>query len=122
MDALLRATIVAHDTKIFAKIVQLCKIVDTPWIFFAGVKDSGVPMPRTEIVKRIIKTSWLLEALSDSVLSALKVAGVRKIGKDNVNVSNMTVHGAEKILAFFTAVVIELAEMIPFDDGKMRNI
>lgn len=122
VDALLRATLVAHDTKIFAKIVQLCKIVDTPWIFFIGVKESGVPIPRTEIVKRIIKTPWLLEALSDSVLSALKVAGVRKIGKDNVNVSNLTIQGVEKILSFFTAILIELAEMIPFDDGKMRSI
>jgi hypothetical protein len=100
--------------------VQLCKISESRWSFLNGEKQKGTPFPRTFIIKRIIKNSSLLEELVDCVLTALRVGGVRKISKENCNVGVATQQGVHHILSFFTAVVVETAEQISFDDTRLR--
>jgi hypothetical protein len=72
-------------------------------------------------VKRIIKSSWLLEVITQISLNALQLIGIRK-SVGYFSISPLLIQGAEKILSFATAVIVETAEIIAFDDSKMRNI
>ena len=118
----------------FARAVQLCTITGTVWSFLDGVKQSGSPLPRQSIVQRCLKDAALLSILSQVARSALALAvpdsnhdnhgssssgsGMQKI----VPRSAMVLSGVGRILSFFTATVIELADRRPMDDTKLRAI
>eukprot|EP01040_Poterioochromonas_malhamensis_P003538 gene3538-3779_t len=119
-NALLKCMLVAHDTKIFGRILQLCKIKESRWSFLSSYKESGAPVPRDYLVKRIIKSSWIVEVICNTALSAFNLIGIRK--GTSSSFSSLVVKGAEKILSFVTALLIETAEQVAFDDIKMRNV
>lgn len=100
--------------------MQLCKIKETRWSFLSSYKESGAPVPRDYLVKRIIKSSWIVEVICNNALSAFNLIGIRK--GTSSSFSSFVVKGAEKILSFVTALLIETAEQVAFDDTKMRNV
>lgn len=87
------------------------------WEFLEGVKNSGVPIPRSVLVKRIQQNVNLLAAMCKVVKSSIKLASV-----DGVRGKSATTVGAGKILSFFTACIIELAQDAPLNDSQMRQI
>jgi hypothetical protein len=110
-----------HITQIFARIVQLCKLEESPWVFLQGVKNSGVPIPRSALVQRALKDAQLVEILSQYVQSTLELV-VQRPGSTTAAVSSHSLTGANKILSFYTAVVLEMAEDRPFDDARVRHV
>eukprot|EP00601_Ochromonadales_sp_CCMP2298_P004544 CAMPEP_0173176334 /NCGR_PEP_ID=MMETSP1141-20130122/4389_1 /TAXON_ID=483371 /ORGANISM="non described non described, Strain CCMP2298" /LENGTH=341 /DNA_ID=CAMNT_0014098635 /DNA_START=89 /DNA_END=1111 /DNA_ORIENTATION=- len=119
---LLQSMLLAHDHKIFARAVQLCKIADTPWAFLQGVKQSGLPLPRSALVLRLLKDSSLLELLGQYVQSALELVVPRgAVPSIGASVSPQSVQGANRVLSFYTAVVVELAEE-RVDDAAVRHM
>jgi hypothetical protein len=101
--------------------VQLCKLEETPWVFLQGVKNSGVPIPRSALVQRALKDAQLVEILSQYVQSTLELV-VQRPGSTTAAVSSHSLTGANKILSFYTAVVLEMAEDRPFDDARVRHV
>jgi hypothetical protein len=73
-------------------------------------------------VKRIIKSSpWLLEVICGIVLNTLSLTGVRKaVGFSSI--SPLMLAGAEKWISFITAIILETADSVAFDDIKMRGV
>jgi hypothetical protein len=94
------------------------------WSFLQGVKVSGSPLPRAALVQRALKDASLLEVLSQYVQSALDSAVLSCSDKVVPRYASPThsLNGANKILSFYTATVIEMAEERPFDDTRMRHI
>eukprot|EP01031_Cornospumella_fuschlensis_P040537 gene40537-49412_t len=123
VDRLLRTTIASHDTKIFAKIVQHCKLDGTQWGFLSGVKSTGSPLPRQLLVKSVIDNPRLVEVLCQQVLTVLQLVGIRNLGSTSATkLSPRAKEGAHKTLAFFTAVIVELAAKSALDETVIRSI
>jgi hypothetical protein len=101
--------------------VQLCKLEETPWVFLQGVKNSGVPIPRSALVQRGLKDAQLLEILGQYVQSTLELV-VQRPGSTTAAISSHSLTGANKILSFYTAVALEMAEDRPFDDARVRHV
>lgn len=102
--------------------MHLCKLTDSPWSFLTGSKDNSTSIPRTVLVRRVVKNPWLLESLSERALTVLRIGGIRKLSKDSSDVRAMVVQGVGKFLSFFTAILIEAAEQISFDETRLRHI
>ena len=96
------------------------------------MKQSGSPIPRQSIVQRCLKDATLLSTLSQVARSVLTLA-VPDSNHDNHTSSSsgmqktiprsaMVLSGVGRILSFFTATVIELADRRPMDDTKLRAI
>lgn len=108
--------------QIFAKVIQLCKLEDSIWVFLTGVKETGTPLPRTVLAKRAGKHVEVLEAACQLALSALQLVGIRQTATNvATKVSAPVQAGAQRIVSFFNALVIELAHK-PFDDNKLRCV
>ena len=94
-----------HDTKIFARIVQLCEIKGGIWAFLEDVKQSGIPLQRVILVKRMKKDNELLGAICRLAQTAVKLASKRGVTRYSESVA-----GADKVLSFYTAAMVELGE------------
>eukprot|EP00981_Chlorochromonas_danica_P010221 scaffold3058_cov165-Ochromonas_danica.AAC.12 len=123
VDKLIRSMLVVHDSKIFAKVVQLCKLEGTIWTFLSGVKETGAPLPRSTLIKRSLKHPEVLDAICSATLSALQLVGIRQTPVNVVTkVTAPVQEGAQKHVSFFTAVVLEVASKHSFDEDKLRII
>lgn len=92
----------SNAAQVFARIVQLCTLEDSIWLFLDGVKRSGVPIARANIVKRCEKDPALLRVLCDHTRDVVKTAHTR---------SPLAEKGVQQVLAFFAAVALELAAL-----------
>ena len=116
-NSLLRCLLSIHDTKIFARAVQLCTIEGSMWAFLDGVKRTGTPLPRVVLVKRMDQNVNLLAELCKVVKSAIKLS--TSVG---VRAQSTTAEGSERIISFFTACVVEMAQESPMEDVQLRQI
>ena len=98
--------------------MQLCSISGTVWAFLEGVKNSGSPLPRSVIVARCQKDSALLTTICQVARSALILLSV----DGNNKPKSAVVAGADRILSFFTATVIEVADKGSLDDTQLRTL
>ena len=114
---LLRCLLCIHDTKIFARAVQLTTIEGGIWSFLEGVKRTGTPLPREVLVKKIARNVNLLAELCKLVKSAVKLCSA--VG---VYAESSTVVGAERIVSFFTACVVEMVHSAPMEDMQVRQL
>lgn len=62
-DELLSSFLPYHDTKIFARLLMLCKLQGSQWEFMLRHQEQGYIMLRTEIVKRSMQDLSLLEVI-----------------------------------------------------------
>jgi hypothetical protein len=113
-DALIRCVIPYHDTKIFAKVVELSNIAGTMWVFLEGVKQSGSPMPRAMLTRVTKQNVSVLSALTSIASSALKTGA----GANSAN--PLLTAGVNRIVSFYTAVMVELCENKALDDAQLR--
>jgi hypothetical protein len=88
---------------VFARIVQLCTIHDTVFSFLEGVKQSGTPIARVNLVKRCTKDTSLLKLITDHVRSVVKLAYSTPVKPES-----LVAKGSDRILSFFVALVVEL--------------
>jgi hypothetical protein len=98
--------------------VQLCTISGTVWSFLEGVKTTGSPLPRSAIVNRCVKDTALLTTICQIARSALTLLSVDGEKKPKTAV----ITGADRILSFFTATVIEFADKRALDDPQLRAL
>ena len=87
------------------------------WAFLDGVKRTGTPIPRSVLVKKVQRNVNLLATLCKILKSAVKLASA-----DGVRANSVVTHGATKVLSFFTACLVELAQEMPLHDEHMRQI
>jgi U3 small nucleolar RNA-associated protein 10 len=125
VDALLRAALPYHDTKVrrscfafacdlglrlillllqqmFARLVQISSIEHTIWFWLEGVKKSGSPIPRHALASR---------CTSDSALLTSVLTLVRELAATAADRSASTVQRIEQLVSFYAAVVIEALSM-----------
>ncbi len=79
-------------------------------------------IPRTLLVRRLIKNPFLLEVLTERALGTLKIGGIRKVTKDNSGVQSLVLNGVSSFLSFYTAIIVETAEQVAFDESRLRHI
>eukprot|EP01041_Mallomonas_annulata_P002411 gene2411-4680_t len=113
-DFLIRCMLPYHNTKIFARIIQLSTISNTIWLFLDGVKTTGSPLPRQALVYRCGKDIALISALCQMTKGAIILAGNA--------VNTFAVKGCNRILSFFTATIIETAESHPFSESHLQAL
>lgn len=93
--------------------VQLSKIDNTIWVFLSTVQASGSPLTRATLAKRCRKDIMLLTALTSLTLSAVRT-GNASHASTNISMKNRSavsaVRGAEAVLSFYTATVVEVLE------------
>lgn len=104
-----------HDTKIFARAVQLSRISNSSWSFLSGVKESGSPLPRNIIVSRCKKDLNMLSILCDVVRSPLQLC----LG---TVLSSKLQEGMNKIISFFTVTMLEFLETSSLSDNQVREL
>lgn len=121
MDSVLRAFLIAHDSKLFAKIVHLCRLEESPWIFLAGVKESGVPPPRALFVNQALKSPWILDTICDLTSRTLSLLGLKKSTAKN-NVSAKEMESGFRALSLTTAIIVEVANKSVFREDMLRNV
>ena len=96
--------------------MQLCTISGTVWSFLEGVKNSGSPLPRSVIVSRCVRDTALLSSICQVSRSALALLSVDGSNKPK----SAVIAGADRILSFLTATVIELADKGSLNDAQLR--
>jgi hypothetical protein len=113
VDAILSSMLFMHDTKIYARLVQLSTIVGTSWEFLMFMKTTGMPMERSQLVKRLQKgDASLLTILATNLASTIKLAGHKHGSKTSTSTST-TVTGGDRFLSFYTALMLEWLESCP---------
>lgn len=113
-DALIRCVLPFHDTKIFAKVIELSKIDGSMWAVLQGVKKSGSPLPRSMLTAFARKSNSILATLTSIARSAFSIGAAG-------NVSNpLLSSGVNRIVSFYTAVVVELSDNRTLDDAQLR--
>lgn len=88
------------------------------WAFLEGVKSSGSPLPRSVIVARCQKDTALLTTICQVARSALTLLSV----DGNNKPKSAVVAGADRILSFFTATIVEVADKGSLDDSQLRTL
>jgi len=119
-DVLLSSMLLMHDTKIYARIVQLCPPQDnTIWSFLDNVRKTGNSITRTQMIKHLLKgNTSLLANMAATVASAVKLAG-----KEGVAENSATVQGCERIISFQTALLLEwLDTSKPLAETQLRAL
>ena len=133
VDALMSNMIHIHDTKIFARIVQLCEVklggkgkgsnskdataADGVWAFLDEVKRSGIPLQRVVLVKRMKRDNELFGAVCKLAKNAVKLVSKRGIYRHSTSVA-----GADRVLSFFATVMTEFTSEGELGDAQMRTL
>ena len=115
-DACIRCLLHLHDTKIFARLIQLVTLPDF-WKFLNGVKKSGSPLPREVIVRRCQKEVGLLSCICSIAKSAITLASTSALRS-----TSTTASGADRVLSFATVTILEMADGKPLSDSQLREI
>eukprot|EP01036_Dinobryon_divergens_P025487 gene25488-34039_t len=116
-DTLITAMIVAHDTKVFARIVQLCNTSHNCWSFLVGVQF-GSSLSHSAIKKRALKDSTVYDKICHFVLSTLQSCAV----ESSSEFSTVTWQGVDRILAFFTVLTIDMASDTSLSEAHIRSL
>lgn len=121
VHTLIRCFLHVHDSKIFARIIQLCNLTvknnsaitaggkDTMWLFLSDVKNTGVPLLRATLIQQLTTHSTtnndhsllLLQAICDSVRKCKKI-------QSTGDVSDLFYQGLISKISWFTCVILEL--------------
>ena len=115
-DATIKCMLHLHDTKIFARMIQLVTLPDF-WIFLNGVKKSGSPLPREAIVKRCQKETGLLSCICSIARTAITLASTSSLRSIST-----TSNGADRIISFVTVTILEMSDGKPLSDTQLREI
>jgi len=113
---LIKCSISQHDSKIFARVVQLSTISGTVWSFLEQVKVSGSPIPRSLLSKQCSKNNAFLTMISQVVQSAVSLTG----GVESYQ--KITLEGAERLISFYTVLVVEMIRSKPLQDVQLRTL
>lgn len=116
-DALISCMLTVHDSKIFARVVQLSHIGGTRWAFLEGVKKSGSPMPRFLLSKQCRKDITVLDAVCEVTTRAMNLMHKESHGNDAA-----VLKGVNRILSFFAATVMDFCELSAVGDVQMRQL
>jgi len=119
-DVLLSSMLLMHDTKIFARLVQLCPPQDqTIWNFLDHVRKTGNSINRTQIIKHLLKGNVsLLANLAAAVASAVKLAS-----KEGLPELCATVTGCDLVISFQTALILEWLDACkPLAETQLRAL
>ena len=84
------------------------------WAFLEGVKQSGSPLPRAVLTKFVRKNPSLLSALTAMTRSALV------IGAAGSSSNTLLTAGVNRIVSFYTAVMVELCDNKALEDAQLR--
>lgn len=106
VNVFIQHMIPVHNSQVFKKILDICKLSKSNWEFLAGMKGSNQAINRQIIVRECSKQSVVLSAICQIAMTALKLSSTH----DSKNNSKILLKGAEKILSFFTAIAIETIE------------
>jgi hypothetical protein len=115
VDSLIKCMLPLHDTKIFARVLQISTISNTDWLFLNSVKQSGAPISRLHIVRVLIKNNSLLNVLIEMSKTSFNLSCTLK-NKSNNNITQ----GADRIMSFTTACIIEMLEEKKINDNQLR--
>lgn len=115
VDALIKCMLPLHDTKIFARVLQISTINNTDWFFLNSVKQSGAPISRLHIVRVLIKNNSLLNVLIEMSKTSFHLSCTLK-NKSNNNITQ----GVDRIMSFTTACIIEMLEDKKINDNQLR--
>ena len=109
-----------HDSKIFARVVQLSILTNTVWSngFLDGIKVSGSPMQRLAIVRKCQSNVGILQAIISIGRSIINTVYTSNIP----NSSSQLLVGANKIISFVTATLIELANERALNETQLRQL
>ena len=102
------------NMQVFARIVQLCTLQDTIWMFLEGVKSTGIPIARVNIVKRCHKDAALLKLLCDHVYKASRLA----YSGASTHIQN----GADRLVTFFASLCLELCSTHTLVEAHIRAL
>ncbi|CAM9333066.1 unnamed protein product, partial [Phaeothamnion confervicola] len=69
-DDLMRCVLPWHDTRLFARVVQLMNLKNTRWEFLRPVQRSGSPLPRIALAQRVMEDAALLQFICEAVRAA----------------------------------------------------
>ncbi len=120
VDNLIKCVLHLHDSKIFARIVQLSVLTNTVWSngFLDGIKVSGSPMQRLAIVRKCQSNVGILQAIISIGRSIIHTVYTSNIP----NSSSQLLVGANKIISFVTATLIELANERALHETQLRQL
>mgnify|MGYP003385582538 CR=1 FL=1 len=125
VHSLIRCFLHVHDSKIFARIIQLCNLVaksntstsvggkETMWTFLSDVKTTGVPLLRSTLIQKLTNHSatnndhslLILQAICDSVHKCKKLQSVGEV-------SDLFHQGLINKISWFTCVILELTPAV----------
>ena len=102
--------------QIFARVVYLSHISgsDSPWSFLSGVKATGSPVPRSLLVDAAASNVSLLTQMSAMARSGILIGSAEKYANP------LLLQGTSRIITFFTAIVVEVAEKFFMEDAQLR--
>lgn len=86
------------------------------WAFLEGVKQSGSPLPRAVLTKFVRKNPSLLSALTVIARSALVTGSAGSAS------NTLLTAGVNRIVSFYTAVMVELCDNKALEDAQLRIV
>ena len=101
-----------HDTKVFARCVQLSSISggkNDTWSFLSAVKKSGVPLSRSILVKQVQKDVVLLGLINTYAYNVVKLAD--NDIEEKPTSTSLLMHGFNSCLSLYTAIIMEVIKM-----------
>ncbi len=120
VDNLIKCILHLHDSKIFARVIQLSVLTNTVWGngFLDGIKVSGSPIQRLSIVRKCQSNVGILQAIISIGRSIIHTVYTSNLS----NSSSQLLVGANKIISFVTATLIELADERALNETQLRQL
>ena len=100
VDELVRCVLPYHETKLFARVIQILSISDpwAKWNWLQPLQKSGSPLPRIAVIQRCITDPSFLALICDMIPQALE---------NDCSVSSIRV-----LFAFYASTVVAVLEQI----------